>query len=99
MTTHHDTRRALDVTLGELEGWLSRAGTGEMVAVPDGLIATVERLRSDMTAALGPRDAGDLAWMLGEILRRQERLESMTLAGRWRAVCCWAARGWVGVRG
>lgn len=93
MTTH-DTRETLAVTLGELEGWLSRAGTGEMVAVPDGLVATIDRLRSDLTSTLGPRDAGDLAWMLGEILKRLERLESMTLAGRWRALCCWGARCW-----
>lgn len=94
-----DTRKALAVTLGELEGWLGRVQDGEVVVVPDGLLGTVERLRSDLTATIGPRDAGDLAWMLREILRRLERLESMTFAGRCREVRGRVARRWRAVRG
>lgn len=90
----HDTRQALDISLRELDDWLHRAGAGEVVVVPDGLIGTVQRLRSDLTSSLGPRDAGDLAWILSEILRRQARLESMTLTGRWRALLAWCSARW-----
>lgn len=89
-------RWALRMELGELQGFLDRALNGEMVVVPDGLPAVIRRLRSDMTAALGPQEAGDLVPIFREFAARVAAVElgigEIHAVQRW-TLAYWLRRG------